>query len=565
MISLVVQVSTLIDAQARTELKNIFANLADPVKITFFTQSNPDQACVEQRRLLEEVTSMSGKINLNVYDLVRDHAQATARGVDKIPATLIDGAKEHSIRFYGLTGGYEFSSLIDAIVMASTKESSLDQRLKALIIGLSKPIHVEVMTTLTCPYCPRMVHVANQFALINDKIQSDMIESSEYPQLVQKYSVSGVPKTIINETHSFEGAIQAEAFFLELLKAVEPEQYRRLDESIRDAQGLRKVGRAEEGHGYEVLVVGGGPAGMNAALYSARKGLEVALVTKNLGGQITYTASVENYLGLDNASGVDMIDLFLRHLEAHKIAEAIGHDVIRVETMERGFRATTSEGRRYEGRALIYCAGKEYKRLEVPGEAQFLGRGIGFCATCDAPLFTGRRVAVVGGGNSAFTAARDLLRFASEVHLIHRGGEFRADEELVREVTAAKNLTLHRNANVRAFLGKEKLTGVRISASTGELGEDLLVEGVFLEIGMTPNSDPLRGLVELNEFGEIPVKPDMSTMFPGLFAAGDVTDSKDKQIAIAVGQGAQAALSAYEYLYSKGLTKNKSEIRELWQ
>ena len=557
--------STLIDAQARAELKSLFVNLVGPVNITFFTQSNPTEACVEQRRLLDEVASMSGKISLKVFDLVSDHAQAAARGVDKVPATLIDGARELGIRFYGLTGGYEFSSLVDAILMASTGESSLDERLKKLIMDMSKPIHIEVMTTLTCPYCPRMVHVANQFTLVNDKIRSDMIESSEYPQLVQRYSVSGVPKTIINETHSFEGAMQADAFFLELLKAVEPEQYRRLDETIREAQGLRRVGRAEEGHDYEVLVVGGGPAGMNAALYSSRKGLEVALVTKNLGGQITYTASVENYLGLGEAPGVDVIDVFMRHLEAHRIAEVTGVEVIRVEATDRGFSVTTLEGRRYEGRVLIYCAGKEYKRLEVPGEAQFLGRGIGFCATCDAPLFTGRRVAVVGGGNSAFTAARDLLRFASEVHLIHRGGEFRADEQLVLEVTSKKNLTLHRNANVRAFLGNEKLTGVRVGTLNGESLEDLLVDGVFLEIGMTPNSDPLKSLVELNERGEIPVKPDMSTAFPGLFAAGDVTDSKDKQIAIAVGQGAQAALSAYEYLYSKGLTKNKSEIKELWQ
>lgn len=160
---------------------------------------------------------------------------------------------------------------------------------------------------------------------------------------------------------------------------------------------------------------------------------------------------------------------------------------------------------------------------------------------------------------------RDLLRFASEVHLIHRGDEFKADEELVREVTAAKNLKLHRNAQVRAFLGGEKLTGVRIGGPADETGVDLLVDGVFLEVGMIPNSDPLRGLVELNEWGEAPVGRDMSTSFPGLFAAGDVTDVKEKQIAIAVGQGAQAALSAYEYLYEKGLTKNKAAKREAWQ
>ncbi len=184
LISPVDQVSSIIDAQARAELKTIFANLSGAVKMTLFTQANPCPTCAEQRRLLEEVASVSGKIDLKVYDLVRDRDRAEARSVDKVPATLIDGDREHGIRFYGLTGGYEFSSLVDAILMASTGVSSLDPRLESLIKGLSKPVHVEVMTTLTCPYCPRMVHVANQFALVNDKIRADMIDSAEYPQLV---------------------------------------------------------------------------------------------------------------------------------------------------------------------------------------------------------------------------------------------------------------------------------------------------------------------------------------------------------------------------------------------
>ena len=173
------------------------------------------------------------------------------------------------------------------------------------------------------------------------------------------------------------------------------------------------------------------------------------------------------------------------------------------------------------------------------------------------------KVAVVGGGNSALTAARDLLRFASELHLIHRGEKLSADEDLVKEASTDKKLKLHLKTNVLAFLGEDKLTGVRIN-SDGK-PEDLLVDGVFLEVGLIPNSAPLIGLVQLNERGEVPVAMDMSTSFPGFFAAGDVTDVKDKQISIAIGQGAQAALSAYEYLHSNGLTKEKRESREDWQ
>lgn len=554
--------SSLLSPEARVELRQLLTKLVDDVKITLFTQETPCQTCADQRRLLEEVVGMSQKIKLTILDLVNDGERARERGVNKVPATLLDGRREYGICFYGITGGYEFTSLIDAIIMVSTGVSSLDDRVESLIKGIKKPAHVEVMTTLTCPYCPRMVHVANQFALVNPNIKTDMIDSAEYPHLVQRYSVSGVPKTIINETHTFEGAIPAEAFYLELLKAVEPEQYRRFDEAIREAQGLRKVSKAQEEHLYEVLVIGGGPAGMNAALYSARKGLDVALITMNLGGQIGYTATIENYLGLGNAPGVDMIDAFRRHLEAHRIAEGTGIEVARVEATKQGFKATTSSGKKYEGKTLIYCAGKEYKRLEVPGETKFIGKGIGFCATCDAPLYTGRRVAVVGGGNSALTATRDLIRFASEVHLIHRGDALKADGELADDVAKAKNVKLHLNTVVYAFLGDAKLTGVRISTK-GEEAQDLLVEGVFLEVGLIPNTAPLIGLVELNQRGEVPVTHEMSTSFPGLFAAGDVTDGKEKQIAIAVGQGAQAALTAYEYLYAKGLTKKLT--RETWQ
>ncbi len=219
----------------------------------------------------------------------------------------------------------------------------------------------------------------------------------------------------------------------------------------------------------------------------------------------------------------------------------------------------------YEGHVLIYCAGMEYKRLEVPGEEKFIGKGIGFCATCDAPLFTERSVAVIGGRNSALTAARDLIRFASEIHLIHRGDDLKADQELVKGVLSAKNVKVHLKTTVQAFLGDQKLSGVRVFDSTQNSTNDITVDGAFIEIGMTTNSDPLRGLAELNDRGEVKIDNDQATSFPGLYAAGDVTEVKDKQIAIAVGQGAQAALAAYEYLHVKGLTQNKAKIKEIWQ
>ncbi|MCJ7632982.1 FAD-dependent oxidoreductase, partial [Candidatus Bathyarchaeota archaeon] len=437
--------------------------------------------------------------------------EVTSYKIDKIPATVIMGNKDYRIRFYGLTAGYEFTSLIEAIMMVSIGKSSLHPELETMVKDIKEQIYL-VFTTLTCPYCPKMVHVANQFAFVNDNIHADMVEASEFPHLAQKYSISGVPKTIINEVYSFEGALPEAAVYLEILKAVNPEKFRQLEEEIREAKGILKAKRAEEKHEYEVIIVGGGgPAAMSAAIYSVRKGLDVALIAKKLGGQITYTASVENYLGLSIISGTEMVEQFRNHLEKYPIAETLGTNVLQVKKENSHFIVATDDNQQFKTQSVIYCAGKEYSRLGVSGEELLIGKGIGFCATCDAPLYKGKRVAVVGGGNSAFTAVRDLLDFASEIHLIHRRNEFKADEALIEEIAKAKNVTFHTPMTVNSFLGKDKLVGIRLESIDGKDKLDLNVDGVFLEIGLIPNSGPLNGLVKLNEWGEVPVDKNQST------------------------------------------------------
>lgn len=353
--------------------------------------------------------------------------------------------------------------------------------------------------------------------------------------------------------------------YIEILKAVNPEEYRRLEEAMRETRGERKTAVADEKHEYEIMIVGGGPAAMSAAIYSARKGLDVVLIAKKLGGQIENTASIDNYLGMPGVSGADMFEAFRSHLEKYPIAEALGSDAAQVKKIDNGFVVVTEDNRQFRVRSVIYCAGKEYNRLGVPGEESLVGKGVGFCATCDAPLYRDKRVAVVGGGNSAFTSARDLLNFASEVHLIHRRKEFTADAALVQEVLNSKNVTVHVGMVVRSFLGKDKLTGVQLESADGKDTYDLSIDGVFLEIGLKPNTNPLKDLVELNDRGEVPVNRDQSTTVKGLFAAGDVTDVEEKQISIAVGQGALAALSAHRYLIENGLTSSRIGLKEPWE
>ena len=299
--------SKVIDEKTRIELQRILENLVFPVKLVFFTQQNACPTCVQQLELLKELASMSDKLEFKVYDFILHGDETRNYGIDKIPALAVIGEKDYGIRFYGLTAGYEFTSLLEAIIMVSTERSGLSPQVEALAGSIREQVHMQVMVTLTCPYCPGMVHIAQQFALVNDNIHADMVEISEFPHLVQRYGVSGVPKTIINEVYSFEGVLPEAVVYLEVLKAVNPEEYKRVEEAVREAQGIRKVKLAEEEHTYEVAIVGGGPAAMSAAIYAVRKGLDVVLITKKLGGHITYTASIQNYLGL--LSVLDLLGL----------------------------------------------------------------------------------------------------------------------------------------------------------------------------------------------------------------------------------------------------------------
>jgi glutaredoxin-like protein len=550
----------LINDENRVELESLLKNLDSDVNILFFTQENACPTCVQQLQLLEELASLSTKLVLNVYKFLEESEIVRKYDIDKIPATVIMGERDYGIRFYGLTMGYEFSSLIQTVLMVSTEESGLSPQLETFVKAIDTPADIQVITTLTCPYCPRMVRIAHQFAMVNPKIRGAMVDVTEFPHLAQKYDVTGVPRTVINETHSFEGALQQEAVYLEVLKAVNPERYKEIEEAIRirsASGGMNPVDPDEE---YEVVVIGGGPAGLSASLYAARKGLNVALIAEKLGGQLNYTALIDNYLGLPGISGVEMIEIYRRHVEQQSIKAVLGEKVIEVQKNGGTFQIITDDDISYSALSVVYCAGMEYRRLGVPGEERFIGKGIGFCATCDAPLYQGKAVAVVGGGNSAITAVRDLMNYASELHIIHRREDFTANYELIEETLASGVVKIHKPMIVKSFLGMDKLTGVRLESTDGLERFDLKVDGVFLEIGLDPNNAPLKNLLKINEAGEVPITESGSTQVEGLFAGGDVTDIGEKQIAVAVGQGATAAITAYRYLLENKLIKSKRPL-----
>jgi alkyl hydroperoxide reductase subunit F len=279
---------------------------------------------------------------------------------------------------------------------------------------------------------------------------------------------------------------------------------------------------------------------------------------------MTYTAHIENYLGFPGIAGHELVERFQFHMEVYPLSELVGFKVAAVLQEAGGFRLEIGDERAFHARTVVYCAGKEYRRLGLPGEERFLGNGIAFCATCDAPLYNGRKAAVVGGGNSALTAVRDLLSYATEVHLIHRREVFTADAALLEEVREHPQVCIHAPYRVRAYLGEDRLQGIEIEPAGGGPAEELAVDGVFLEIGLAPNTGPVHDLLALNDKGEIPIRADHATALAGFFAAGDVTDVPEKQISIAVGAGALAALSAYRYLVEKRLFTPKTRVDEDW-
>ena len=554
----------LMDEETRAKLLEILSTMEESVTLLLFTEKVQCPACHTQQEILEAVTALSDKLELKVLNSQEHQQEVEQYNIDKFPATVPLGEKDHGIRFFGMTAGEEFSSFLETIIMISTGHSELAPQFEVLVGSIEQPVHIQVFVTLTCPYCPKMVHAAHQLAYLNENIRSDMIEASQFRELAMKYQVEGVPKTTINETTVLEGAHPEAILYITILRAVDPEEYRRIEATMRDMEGIRNIRPLEEHHTYDVIIVGGGPAAMSAALYAARKSLDVGLVAEKIGGQMTYTARIENYLGFPGVEGNELLERFQLHMESYPLSELLDTTVTAVEKTPEEFEIHTEDGRRFNAYTVIYCAGKEYSLLGVPNEERFVGHGIAFCATCDAPLYTGRSVAVVGGANSAFTAVRDLLNFAEEIHLIHRRETFKADAALIEEVKGNPKVKFHIPYRVVSFTGDERLTGVEIQSAGGNQTETLKVDGVFLEIGLSPNSEPVKELITLNGRDEIPVNSDRSTELPGFFAAGDVTDIPAKQISVAVGDGALAALTAYKYLVDRDLAAMKPGIDDEW-
>ena len=298
---------------------------------------------------------------------------------------------------------------------------------------------------------------------------------------------------------------------------------------------------------YEIIIVGGGPAGMAAAVYAARKRLNTLLVTSDIGGQVNWTTGVENYLGYQFIEGADLIAKFQQQVNQFPIDQKIGTKVTQIKKIENSFEVVSETGEKFQGKVVLLASGKRPRRLNVAGEIELTGRGVTYCATCDAPLFTGQKVAVIGGGNSAIEATLDMIKLAEHVDLVSVT-PLTGDPIMIEKLANANNLTIYTNYQTEKVLGQGLVEGLIIKDNKTGNSRQLDDTGIFIEIGLVPNSDMVKDLVKLNRDAEVPVNCSCETEVPGLFAAGDVTTVPEKQIVIAAGEGAKASLQAHRYL-----------------
>ena len=302
---------------------------------------------------------------------------------------------------------------------------------------------------------------------------------------------------------------------------------------------------------YELIIIGAGPAGLAASVYAARKQLKTLLISVDIGGQINTTSGVENYLGYQFIGGAELIDKFQKQVEQYPIDQKIGERISRLEKINGGFEVVTESGDRYQAKAVVLTTGKRPRKLNVPGETELAGRGVTYCAICDGPIFAGQKVAVIGGGNSALEAALDMAKIAEYVYLVSLT-PLTGDQVLIKQLPALKNLTVLTEHRTKKIEGDVLVQALVVKDSKSGEVKRLEVGGVFIEVGLEPNSEAVRDLIKLNQWAEVPITPRSETEIPGVYAAGDVTDVPEKQIVVAAGEGAKAALQAQRYLQRLG-------------
>ncbi|OBX76386.1 alkyl hydroperoxide reductase subunit F [Moraxella atlantae] len=477
---------------------------------------------------LRQIAATTDKISLS-----DEHDSALSAVSFKIRAQ----GHDTGIVFSGIPGGHEFTSLILAILQAGGSELKLDASVQNLIRGIQKPLQFQTFVSLSCHNCPEVVQSLNQFALLNDNISHEMIDGGVFQDLIAKYNIQGVPAVFLNGEPFANGKIDT-AKLIDKLQDKFPDL---TDGAAASASQLALQ---------DVTVIGAGPAGTAAAIYTARKGLSVMLIADRIGGQVKDTQDIENLISIPLTTGNELAANFAKHIDEYPITTKQAVSVKSVTAnADDTYQITLNTGETFATRSVIVATGAKWRKLGIKGEEENIGNGVAYCPHCDGPFFKGKDVAVVGGGNSGIEAAIDLAGIVKHVTVLEFADSLRADQVLVNKAQERDNIDILTGVASQEIQAQDgKVTAlVYNERATGEQ-KTLPLSAVFVQIGLVPNSELFKDLLDINARGEIEIDEACRTNRKGIFACGDVSTVPFKQINIAMGEGAKAGLAAFEYL-----------------
>src|SRR5690554_5006213 len=514
----------MLDANLKAQLHAYLEKVTQPFEIVASLDNGAKST--ELKSLLEEIAGMSDKITLRTDG---DDARKPSFSLNRIDGDI-------SLRFAGIPMGHEFTSLVLALLQVGGHPSQLGQEVIEQLANLEGEVNFETYFSLSCQNCPDVVQALNLMALLNPTIRHVAIDGALFQEEVEQRQVMSVPMICLSGELFGQGRMDV----AEILAKVDTGSV------ARDAAKLN------EKDAFDVLVIGGGPAGAAAAIYAARKGIRTGVAAQRFGGQVLDTMSIENFISVTETEGPKLVRAMEQHVHEYDI------DVMNLQTASRLVPATEQgglhtvefeSGASLKAKTVILSTGARWREMNVPGEQEYRTRGVAYCPHCDGPLYKGKRVAVIGGGNSGVEAAIDLAGLVKHVTLLEFADTLRADEVLQKKLKSLPNVTVIKSAMTTEVIGDgSKVTGLIYQDRSTEELHTVELEGIFVQIGLLPNTEWLKGTVALSKHGEIEIDARCTTNIPGVFAAGDVTTVPYKQIIIAMGEGSKASLSAFDHI-----------------
>ncbi|MGK8478024.1 alkyl hydroperoxide reductase subunit F [Stutzerimonas stutzeri] len=513
----------MLDTNLKTQLKAYLEKVTQPFEIV--ASLDDGEKSQELLSLLQDIAGLSDKITLKTDG---DDVRKPSFSLNRIGGNI-------SLRFAGIPMGHEFTSLVLALLQVGGHPSKTAPEVIEQIKALDGDYRFETYFSLSCQNCPDVVQALNLMAVLNPNVKHVAIDGALFQDEVEARQIMSVPSIYLNGELFTQGRMSEEEILAKLDTG----------SSARDAEKLKAK------DAFDVLVVGGGPAGAAAAIYAARKGIRTGVAAERFGGQVLDTMAIENFISVKETEGPKLARALEEHVREYEV------DIMNLQRAsqlipagEDGLhRVRFDNGGELKAKTLILATGARWREMNVPGEQEYRGRGVAYCPHCDGPLFKGKRVAVIGGGNSGVEAAIDLAGIVAHVTLLEFGEDLRADAVLQRKLNSLPNVRVLKMAQTTEVKGDgQKVTGLVYKDRTNDEVHSVELEGIFVQIGLLPNSEWLKGTLELSCFGEIIVDAKGQTSIPGVFAAGDVTTVPYKQIVIAVGEGAKASLSAFDHL-----------------